>query len=122
MIHRWTIAIALLQVYCANAFTVSRTPSARLYPARMSTEEEEEEGRLQAVQMRTEEEEIPIQSAALEWQKKLEENGVEPRKKFLVIGGGWGGWGAAKALCESGVDADITLLDALPDPTGVSYG
>lgn len=121
MIHRCTIAIALVQVYCcANAFTVSRTASARLYPSWMSTEEEEEEGRLQPVQMNTDEEELPIQSAAMEWQKKLQENGVEPRKKFLVIGGGWGGWGAAKAFCESGVDADITLLDALPDPTGVS--
>jgi hypothetical protein len=75
MIHRWTIAIAVLQVYCADAFTVSRTPpSARLYPSWMSTEEEE--GRLQPVQMNTEGEEIPIQSAAMEWQKKLEENGV----------------------------------------------
>jgi NADPH-dependent 2,4-dienoyl-CoA reductase/sulfur reductase-like enzyme len=85
----------------------------------MSTEEEEE-GRLEPVQMNTDEEDLPIQSAAMEWQKKLQENGIEPRRKFLVIGGGWGGWGAAKALCESGVDADITLLDALPDPTGVS--
>jgi hypothetical protein len=43
---------------------------------------------------------------------------VARKKKYLVIGGGWGGWGAAKALCESDVDADVTLLDALPDPTG----
>ena len=21
-------------------------------------------------------------------------------KKYVVVGGGWGGWGAAKALCE----------------------
>jgi hypothetical protein len=33
-----------------------------------------------------------------------------------VIGGGWAGWGAAKALCEAGVR--VTLLDAIPDPTG----
>jgi uncharacterized protein with NAD-binding domain and iron-sulfur cluster len=44
----------------------------------------------------------------------------KPRKKFVVVGAGWGGWGAAKALCESGVDADITILDALPDPTGAT--
>jgi NADPH-dependent 2,4-dienoyl-CoA reductase/sulfur reductase-like enzyme len=70
--------------------------------------------------MGTEEVDILIQSAALDWAKKLEEQGVKPRRKFLIIGGGWGGWGAAKALCESGLDADITILDALPDPTGVS--
>jgi len=29
------------------------------------------------------------------------------------------GWGAAKALCESGTDADIILMDAMSDPTGV---
>ena len=40
-------------------------------------------------------------------------------KKYVVIGGGWGGWGAAKALCEND-DVDVVLIDALPDPTGVS--
>eukprot|EP00975_Prorocentrum_lima_P067064 12912825-Prorocentrum_lima.AAC.1 len=68
-----------------------------------------------------------------------------------VVGGGWGGWGAAKALVEAGVKVkppscrglsvqfdtiakskkkkvaepdvpvcmlQVTLLDALPDPTG----
>jgi NADPH-dependent 2,4-dienoyl-CoA reductase/sulfur reductase-like enzyme len=49
-----------------------------------------------------------------------EGNSNKKRKKFVVIGGGWGGWGAAKALCQSGIDADVTLIDALPDPTGVS--
>ena len=34
----------------------------------------------------------------------------------VVIGGGWAGWGAAKALCEAGVS--VTLLDGNPDPTG----
>merc|ERR1719161_2416492 len=48
------------------------------------------------------------------------EQQLEKKKKFLVIGGGWGGWGAAKALCESGVNAEVTLIDALPDPTGVT--
>ena len=74
-----------------------------------------------------------IESAALDWVKEQAKQAVESteqapttdestekkdKKKYLVIGGGWGGWGAAKALCESGIDADITLLDALPDPTG----
>jgi len=40
------------------------------------------------------------------------------RKSFVVVGGGWAGWGAAKALCESGIDADVTIIDTLPDPTG----
>jgi NADPH-dependent 2,4-dienoyl-CoA reductase/sulfur reductase-like enzyme len=42
-------------------------------------------------------------------------------KKYVVVGGGWGGWGAAKALCEGSEDVDVTLIDALPDPTGVSF-
>ena len=34
----------------------------------------------------------------------------------VVIGAGWAGWGAAKALCEAGVR--VTLLDGMADPTG----
>jgi uncharacterized protein with NAD-binding domain and iron-sulfur cluster len=34
----------------------------------------------------------------------------------VVIGAGWAGWGAAKALCEAGVR--VTLVDGMPDPTG----
>ena len=33
----------------------------------------------------------------------------------VVIGGGWGGWGAAKALCEAGARH---LIDGMTDPTG----
>ena len=43
------------------------------------------------------------------------------KKKICIVGGGWGGWGAAKALCESTSNNDeyeIILMDALPDPTG----
>ncbi|MGB1622295.1 MAG: hydroxysqualene dehydroxylase [Synechococcus sp.] len=36
----------------------------------------------------------------------------------VVIGAGWAGWGAAKALCEAGVR--VTLLDGLADPTGAT--
>ena len=41
---------------------------------------------------------------------------VMPMASVVVIGGGWAGWGAAKALCEAGVA--VTLLDGHPDPTG----
>ena len=66
-------------------------------------------------------------SVARDWVKMQAGGDDEPkpmsklRKKFVVIGGGWGGWGAAKALCQSGIDADVTLIDALPDPTGVRF-
>ena len=36
----------------------------------------------------------------------------------VVIGAGWAGWGAAKALCEAG--ARVTLLDGMADPTGTT--
>lgn len=38
------------------------------------------------------------------------------RPHAVVIGGGFGGWGAAQALCENG--CQVTLIDALPDPSG----
>jgi len=57
-------------------------------------------------------------SAAAEWKKQEEkESQKRASKKFAVVGGGWGGWGAAKALCEA-EGVEVTLLDALPDPTG----
>jgi uncharacterized protein with NAD-binding domain and iron-sulfur cluster len=43
----------------------------------------------------------------------------EDRKpKIAVVGAGWGGFGAAKALCEAG--CDVSLLDGIPDPTGAT--
>jgi NADPH-dependent 2,4-dienoyl-CoA reductase/sulfur reductase-like enzyme len=57
-------------------------------------------------------------SAAKEWKQQQDEAVVKGSKKsFAVVGGGWGGWGAAKALCEAD-DVEVILLDALPDPTG----
>lgn len=62
-----------------------------------------------------------FQSAAAEWAaQQTKEIAAMTKKKYVVVGAGWGGWGAAKALCESGIDCDVTLIDALPDPTGVS--
>jgi len=41
---------------------------------------------------------------------------VAKKPRVVVVGAGWGGWAAAKALCENG--CDVTLLDGLPDPSG----
>ena len=70
-------------------------------------------------------------SIAEEWSKLLKAEDIEElsistqkdesrKPNYLVVGGGWGGWGAAKALCESSIDCHVTLLDALPDPTGAT--
>jgi len=70
-----------------------------------------------------------VESEAIKWAQKQQRQddgkggtksdpGQVKKKKFVVVGAGWGGWGAAKALCESGIDADVTIIDALPDPTG----
>uniref|UniRef100_A0A7S4AGI9 Amine oxidase domain-containing protein n=1 Tax=Pseudo-nitzschia australis TaxID=44445 RepID=A0A7S4AGI9_9STRA len=53
----------------------------------------------------------------------IEENeneNKEPPLKIAIVGGGWGGWGAAKAICEAKENVEVTLLDALPDPTGAT--
>jgi uncharacterized protein with NAD-binding domain and iron-sulfur cluster len=41
---------------------------------------------------------------------------LDQKSHFVVVGAGWAGWGAAKALCEAG--CRVTILDGLPDPTG----
>ena len=46
-----------------------------------------------------------------------EEKEKKTRKKIVVLGAGWGGWGAAKALLESN-ECEVILLDGLKDPTG----
>ena len=38
--------------------------------------------------------------------------------KFVIVGAGFGGWGAAKAIVESGNEA--VLIDSIPDPTGAT--
>jgi len=43
-----------------------------------------------------------------------------PQKKVIVVGGGWAGFGAAKALSEQGYA--VKILDAAPAPGGVSAG
>ena len=47
-----------------------------------------------------------------------QQRGRKKGPRVAVIGAGWGGLGAAKALCEAG--AEVTLLDALPDPSGAT--
>jgi len=80
-------------------------------------------------------------SAAMDWKKQQDQEAEEknleetaaainatadesepaaPKKKIAIIGGGWGGWGAAKAICQAQEDVEVTLLDALPDPTGAT--
>lgn len=44
------------------------------------------------------------------------------KKKVVVVGGGWAGFGAAKALTEAGPYYDVTLVDANPNPGGLSAG
>lgn len=69
----------------------------------------------------TPESEEEFTSAAKEWaSRQVKEINAMTKKRYVVVGAGWGGWGAAKALCESGIDADVTLIDALPDPTGAT--
>lgn len=67
-------------------------------------------------------------SAAVAWQEKqnlehqeqVQDTPKKTKTKIAIVGGGWGGWGAAKAICESREDVEVTLLDALPDPTGAT--
>jgi uncharacterized protein with NAD-binding domain and iron-sulfur cluster len=40
------------------------------------------------------------------------------KPRVVVVGAGWAGWGAAKALCENG--CAVTLIDAMKDPTGLT--
>lgn len=51
-----------------------------------------------------------------ELRSKLPTMSAAKRPHVAIVGGGWGGWGAAKALIENG--CRVTLLDAVPDPTG----
>lgn len=39
-------------------------------------------------------------------------------KHVVVVGAGWAGFGAAKALCEGG--CKVTMIDVIPDPTGTA--
>lgn len=52
---------------------------------------------------------------------QTKENSDKKRKKVVVVGGGWAGFGAAKALTEAG-PYDVILLDANPNPGGLSAG
>jgi uncharacterized protein with NAD-binding domain and iron-sulfur cluster len=70
-----------------------------------------------------------MESAALKWAKEQQQQEQQQQrdgmgsngknKKYVVIGAGWGGWGAAKALCENtDRDTEVIILDTLLDPTG----
>merc|ERR1719478_2020034 len=47
---------------------------------------------------------------------RMQQPNIPEPPHVAVVGAGWGGWGAAKALVENG--CRVTLLDAMPDPTG----
>lgn len=65
------------------------------------------------------EEELKLKMAASEaLDIALKSQVATMKKKFVVVGAGWSGWGAAKALCQTGCNYSVTILDALPDPTG----
>ena len=99
----------------------------------VESEEEDEEPKSISNEEDVEEEE-EVESAALKWareqaelaqeleemeQAEADDSQEEKTKKFVVVGAGWGGWGAAQALCEAGKGRyDVTIIDALPDPTG----
>ncbi|GMI62474.1 hypothetical protein ScalyP_jg5511 [Parmales sp. scaly parma] len=38
--------------------------------------------------------------------------------RYAVVGAGWAGWGAAKALSEASPDNEVFLIDSLLNPTG----
>ena len=67
-------------------------------------------------------------SAAVDWQNEQNRETsaegttqpLEEPKRIAIVGGGWGGWGAAKAICQAKENVEVTLLDALPDPTGAT--
>jgi uncharacterized protein with NAD-binding domain and iron-sulfur cluster len=70
---------------------------------------------------------VELESAAVNWAKEQQElerdditiDNSKKKKKYVIVGAGWGGWGAAKALCENaGDDSEIIILDTLVDPTG----
>jgi hypothetical protein len=91
-----------------------------------ASEKNDSEGN--AVEQEEQEKELE-ESAAIKWveqQKKelerasLNKEDAKKKKKFVIVGAGWGGLGAAKTLCESGIDAEVTIIDALPDPTGIT--
>ena len=42
---------------------------------------------------------------------------LQKQPHVAIIGAGWGGYGAAKALAEMG--CKITMIDTILDPTGI---
>jgi len=104
-----------------------RTPSSPLpvrkaVGIRMSEEDDIEKEDDPSLDIEQIELEGGSESEALKWARKQAEEleNSAPRKKYVVVGAGWAGWGACKALCESGDNVDVTIIDALPDPTGRS--
>ncbi|KAL7580969.1 hypothetical protein ACA910_005783 [Epithemia clementina (nom. ined.)] len=136
---RVIISCLLWHTLAVHGFTITLNSNANLYTNRrspaltwMSTEDiddtdssnfdEAYDSISQEVEKKVKTE-LQEESAAVAWARRQksprrEKQENKKKKNFVVVGAGWGGWGAAKALCESGIDADVTIIDALPDPTG----
>ena len=88
----------LSQQRCYQAYTPSRAPStSQLHSHRR----DRSRGRL------------TVQAVAVP-------SHAEDKQNVVVVGGGWAGFGAAKHLAEQGYN--VTLLDAAPNPGGLSAG
>jgi uncharacterized protein with NAD-binding domain and iron-sulfur cluster len=100
------------------AFTLS-IPRRRLSGASVSAAEDDVDPQPPQLDDKADEE---SESEALRWARQQVEDLGRPapdkRRKYVVIAAGWAGYGAAKVLCES--DADVIMLDTLPDPTGAT--
>lgn len=137
------LSIGFLFVVSVHAFIVPSKRLGKLTPAAVdlryinsylyANKPTNGDNEIENVNTNSEKTDEEFQSAALEWAKeqakeldlddrKEEDEGKvsEKKKKYVVVGAGWAGWGAVKSLCQSNVNAEIILIDALPDPTGAT--
>ena len=90
MLNRKLVTIWLLTAQAANAFNVQRVSiqSTRSVGNTITKLHEGPSGE-------QEQESKSSTSAAAEWDKELKKSydeDTERKRKFLVVGGGWGGW------------------------------
>lgn len=123
-----TIAISLSVKTNCNAFIIAPSHTSLIQPSSVT----------RLLQTTASDEEAEAEELTNQFINQVTSSVTQPPpppKKYVIIGGGWAGWGAAKALCEGlpysipttePTDignyqfANITLIDALPDPTGAT--